>query len=109
MAVLKQLFIIAERKRAEKICAEIKKLGAHYENVVLAQGTARSDLLQVLGLDSAEKTLITASVFPKDVSGIMLALQRDFKFGSGGGVAFTVPIEAVSGPAGAFILAGGEL
>ncbi|MBQ7163810.1 MAG: hypothetical protein IJR61_00600 [Clostridia bacterium] len=109
MAALKQLFIIAERKRAEKICAEIKKLGANYENVFLAHGTARSDLLQVLGLDSTEKTLITASVSPKDVAGIMLALQRDFKFGNGGGVAFTAPIEAVSGPAGAFILSGGVL
>ena len=107
MAALKQLFIIAERKRAEKICAEIKKLGANFENVILAQGTARSDLLQVLGLDSSDKTMIIASVLPEAVPAIMLALQRDFKFGKGGGVAFTVPIEAVSGPAGAFILSGG--
>lgn len=109
MAVLKQLFIITERKRTEKICSAIKNYGAHFENVILAQGTARSDLLSVLGLDATEKVLILATVLPENVSSVMQTLQRDFKFGSGGGIAFTVPLTAVSGPASLLLLSGGKL
>ena len=109
MAVLKQLFVIAERKRTEKICAEVKELGAHFVTAVPAHGTAKSDLLEMLGMDSGEKTLITFTSRPKDVPEIMKLLENNFKFGRGGGVAFSVPLTSASGPAAAMILSGGEI
>ena len=109
MAVLKQLFVIAERKHGEKICASLASAGAHYQNAVLAHGTARSDLFSVLGLDSSEKILILATVEPDRVPLVMETLKTNFDFGKGGGIAFTTPITSVSGPASLLILSGGNV
>ncbi len=107
MPIIKRLFVIAERNKTEKLCLELKEKGAHFENVILAQGTARSNLLEVLGLDSSEKVLITASIMPDKVDGLMRMLEANFKFGNGGGIAFTVPMTAVSSPAALMLLSGG--
>lgn len=109
MAVLKQLFVIADRKNNEKICSSLAASGAHYQNAVFAHGTARTDLLSVLGLDSSEKVLILATVEPNKVPFIMEMLKTNFDFGKGGGIAFTAPITAVSGPASFLILSGGNV
>ncbi len=107
--MLKQLFVIAERRKSEKIKAALASSGASEINTVYADGTARSDILEVLGLDSSERMLITASVPPERVAAIMDTLERDYSFGKGGGVAFTVNMTAVSGPASLHILSGGLL
>ena len=109
MAILKQLFVIAERKNYKKISASLQTAGVHFENAVMAHGTARSDLLSVLGLDSAEKVMITGTVRPEKVAFVMEMLKTNFDFGKGGGVAFTVPITAVSGPAALMIMTGGNV
>ena len=108
MAILKGLIVIAERKRAEKICAAIKKAGAHFENIFLGTGTARSEVLSVLGMDS-DKAVILSTVTDEKFFEVSEALKKNFKFGKGGGIAFTVPISAVSGPASMLILTGGKL
>jgi len=108
MAALKQLFVVAERKNGEKIRASLTSAGAHCQTSVLAHGTARSDLLSVLGLDSSEKVLILATVRSRKVQLVMEMLKTNFDFGKGGGIAFTVPITAVSSPAALLFLTGGN-
>ncbi len=108
MNALKQIYVIAERNKAAKICSAISKEGAHCENAVMARGTARSDILEMLELDSSDKVLILATALPQDVPKIMDVLKKDFHFGNGGGVAFSVPVSAVSGPASLLILSGGK-
>lgn len=88
---------------------QLQVAGAHFQNSFLAKGTARSDILAVLGLDSSEKVLITATASPENVVKIMKLLEQDFDFGKGGGVAFTLPLSAVSGPATLMILSGGNI
>lgn len=109
MAVLKQLVVVAERKNGEKILSSLTSAGVKFQTSVLAHGTARSDLLSVLGLDSSEKVVILGTVRPKKVALVMETLKTNFDFGKGGGIAFTVPITAVSSPAALLVLAGGEL
>lgn len=108
VSVLKQLYVIAERNKTSKICAAIAAAGAHCENTVMARGTARSDLLEMLGLDNSDKVLILATADSSAVEEIMNVLKKDFRFGAGGGIAFTVPVSAVSGPASLLILSGGK-
>ena len=107
--MLKQLFVIAERKNTEKICSSLKASGAHYQNAILAHGTARTDLLSVLGLDSSEKVLILATVEPEKVPFVMEMLKTNFDLGKGGGIAFTTSVTAVSSPAALLILSGGKM
>ena len=38
MAILKQLFVIAERKNYKKISASLQTAGVHFENAVMARG-----------------------------------------------------------------------
>ena len=109
MALLKQLFVIAERRNTKKICSSLQSAGAHYQTVIYAHGTARTDLLSVLGLDSSEKSLILATVEPERVPIVMEMLKTNFDFGKGGGIAFTTPVSAVSSPASLLILTGGNI
>ena len=109
MAVLKQLYVIAERKNTQKLCSSLQSAGAHYQTAVYGHGTARSELLSVLGFDSSEKVLILATVQPERVPLVMEMLKTNFDFGKGGGIAFTTSITAVSGPASLLILSGGNM
>lgn len=108
MALLKQIFIITERKRAKELKEALLPAGAHNIHTVLARGTAKVEILELLGLSGDEKVLITASVRPARVKAISEMLVRDFGFGKGGGVSFTVPVTAVSGAAALMLMTGGR-
>lgn len=107
MSALKEMFIIIERKHTEKLCHALKDLGAHSRFTIPAMGTARSDLLQVLGLDEREKTLVITTVTTNNIPQIKELLVKKFRFGRGGGIAFTTDVNSVAGPASLMILTGG--
>ena len=107
--MLKVLGIITERGKAERICGAIKQVGAQYEHVFLATGTARSDVLTVLGLGTSEREVILCTVMDENLDAVYKVLREDFDFEKHGtGIAFTIPVTAVGGPASLYILSGGQ-
>ena len=109
MSALKQLCVIAERKNENKIRALLSCEGANFVHSALAHGTARSELLSVLGLDSTDKILIVATASEDSIKKINAVLIEKYKFGKGAGISFSLPVTAVSSPAAALVLTGGEL
>ena len=106
---IKFLFVIVDRGKAESVNQAVRAAGANYGHSLLASGTAKSDWLDILGLGSTERAVLTYTVRPDDLPQIYQILRVDFGFEQrGSGIAFTVPISAVGGPASLYILTGGK-
>ncbi len=102
---LKLLFVIVERSRADKATAALSKAGVSYEHSVFAIGAA-GGIMEVIGVDS-EKSLIIGTVLASRLGDVKRVLESDVGFGKERmGIAFTVPLSAVGGPASYKILTG---
>lgn len=102
---LKLLFVIVERTRADKVADALAKVGVNYEHATFAIGAA-SGIMELIGVDS-EKSMIMGTVSESKLSAVKLVLESEFGFGTENrGLAFTVPISAVGGPASLKILTG---
>lgn len=109
MSPLKNLFIIVDRPKAAELSAVLGGTGANYGHAVLASGTARTDWLDILGLDTPDRTVLCYTVESDKLTEIYRILREEFGFEQrGGGIAFTIPVSAVGGPASLCILSGGK-
>ncbi len=96
-SIARMLMLICTPKlaeRATKLYAD-DSIPLHYR--LAASGTASSEMRDILGLDSMEKTALL-SFLPRDNAREMLnRLKRGLKIGStNSGIAFTLPITALS-------------
>ena len=94
---LRILFLITTPKMATK-AAELfdeSSVPIHYR--LGAMGTASSEVMDILGLGSAEKRMLLC-VLPKETADVMLLkLHKALKIGTvNSGIAYTVPVDAVS-------------
>lgn len=100
MDKLKILFVIIDRRFTDKIAETLENAGARLVDIVLGKGTAKSDVLSLLGLGETEKSLLIASVTESKIDTIFSVLKTKYGFTTPGkGIAFTVPVSAVGGPA----------
>lgn len=92
------MLTIVPRGLGDKIVARLRIAGIRFHLVQLGEGTASSDLLHVMGLDSTEKDVVISIVRDYRVSEAFGVLNREFHFDRPGtGIAFTIPISSVSG------------
>lgn len=104
---LKLLFIISNRAEEEKILEAVSSYGSVFTESVLCYGTAKSSILAVLGLGETERSLIIMSLTEDKLASVYEILRRSFHFDEAGkGIAFTVPVSAVGGPATLKIMTG---
>lgn len=107
---LKTLFIIIDRKNAEKLTQSLAMVGVNFQHEVFALGTARTGFLEVIGIGETEKTLVVGTIKAEQVDLVRNLLETEFGFSQkGSGIAFTIPISAVGGPASLYILAGSPM
>lgn len=103
----KMIFIVADRNRTERILHAAEEAGLNYLHVMPALGTARSLLGEVTGTGETEKSLITGFANGTAIPELWEILDARFGFGQkDSGIAFTVPLSGVGGPASLRILAG---
>ena len=106
-SVLKVMIIIIDRNKSDKLLSKLNVLGVNFPHVFRAEGTAKSDVLSVLGIGHTEKSIITCTATSDDVLKIKDLLTKDFDLlKKGNGIAFTIPINSVGGPASLQILSG---
>lgn len=106
-SVLKVMMIIIDRNKADKLMSKLNVLGVNFPHVFRAQGTAKSDVLEVLGIGHSEKSIVFCTVTNDDVIKIKDLLTNEFDLlKKGNGIAFTIPISSVGGPATLQILSG---
>lgn len=107
MDKLKLLFIITSRADEPAISELVSRLGGALTASTFCKGTAKSDLLEVLGISDTEKSLVLATAKESTIKVIYNVLVDVYKFNEQGtGIAFSVPISAVGGPATLKLLSG---
>ncbi len=97
---LKILITVVNRSKAEFYMDFLTQFDVNLQTAVLAQGTAKSETLYMLGLEDSEKSVIF-SVLREDKAAEALSSMEE-KFATikeGKGIAFTVPMSSVIGVA----------
>jgi nitrogen regulatory protein PII len=98
-AELKLVFFIVDWQCANvvsNVCVE-EKVRFHFTSA--GMGTANSEILDLLGIGSKEKAVVTCLEQEVGVSVLMREVRKKLKsYGPGAGIAFTVPLSAINDP-----------
>ena len=95
---LKLLITVINRNKAEFYADLLQDYEANFQTRVLAQGTARSETLRLLGLQDEEKCVIFSIIREDKAEEILNVLREKFaKVRGGKGIAFTTPLSSVIG------------
>ena len=94
---LKLLFTVVERPKAEFYLDVLSQFEVNCQMVTTGQGTARSEIVELLGLNINKAVII--SVVREDMTeSIMKCLETKFStIKNGKGLAFAVPLSSVIG------------
>lgn len=107
MEQLKLLVIIVDRDKVDKVSESISSQGASFCHICYGKGTAKNDLLNLLGLGETKKGIIFSSVTDHVLKKIYTELKDKYDFEKpGSGISFSIPLTAVGGPASLKILQG---
>ena len=97
---LKLLITGVNRKKAEFFMDFLQGFEVNAQMTMLAQGTARSDTLYMLGLEDADRSVIFSLIREDRAEEILNGLEHKFATVRGGkGIACTVPLSSVIGVA----------
>lgn len=97
---LKILVTVVNRSKAEFYMDFLTEYEVNFQTAVLAQGTATSDTLYLLGLEDSEKAVIFSVLREDRAQEAMQALEDKFHaLKNGKGIAFTIPMSSVIGVA----------
>ena len=97
---LKLLVTIVNRNKTEFYLDFLSGFEINFQTVALGQGTARSDMMHMLGLEDSDKGVIFSIIREDKSEEITRALEQKFSTIRGGkGIAFTTPLDSVVGVA----------
>ena len=89
---------IVDRKIIEKYLSLYRENDLHIMYVTLGMGTATNEVMDYIGLDSAEKAVAMSVVEEENWLTVKKQLQRKLQIDApGGGIAFTIPLSSVGG------------
>ena len=94
---LKVLFTVVDRNKGEFYLDVLSQYEVNFQTVINGTGTARSEILDMLGLNNNKAVII--SVVRDDIADtIMKCLDEKFStIRNGKGIAFAVPLSSVIG------------
>lgn len=97
---LKILVTVVNRSKTEFFMDFLTSFEVNFQTSVLAQGTARSETLYMLGLEDSDKSVIFSVIREDKATEALQALEDKFHtLKNGKGIAFTVPMSSVIGVA----------
>ncbi len=97
---LKLLVTVVNRNKTEIFLDYLQGFEINFQTTVLAEGTAHSDTLRLLGLADSNKSVIFSIVREDRAQAALNGLEDKFQSVRGGkGIAFTVPLTSVIGVA----------
>lgn len=97
---LKVLVTVVNRNKAEFYMDFLHLFEVNFQTSVLAQGTAKSETLYMLGLEHSDKSVIFSVVREDRAVEALHALEDKFQtIKNGKGIAFTIPMSSVVGVA----------
>lgn len=96
-ASFRLLMLIATPKLTDKALLLFEKGKLPMQLQAYAHGTASREMMDMLGLDSGEKSLLLTMMPKTDADDLLIRLRRELRLGlSGSGIAFTVPISGAN-------------
>ncbi|MDR1651692.1 MAG: hypothetical protein LBR87_07875 [Synergistaceae bacterium] len=97
---LKLLSVIVDRGMSQKVADILKEEQVRFHFITLGEGTAGSDILALLGLNSVDKSLMCCLVPEFGASPLIRVIADKVQLSRPGrGIAFTIPLSGVSGSA----------
>ena len=97
---LKLLVTVVNRNKTEFYMDFLTAYEVNFQTSVLAQGTAKSDTLYMLGLEDSDKSVIFSVIREDRAVEAMHGLEDKFHaLKNGKGIAFTIPLSSVIGVA----------
>ncbi len=97
---LKLLVTVVNRSKTEFYMDFLHAFEVNFQTSVLAQGTAKSETLHLLGLEDADKSVIFSVIREDKAAEALHALEEKFHtLKKGKGIAFTIPLSSVIGVA----------
>ncbi len=97
---MKLLVTVVNRSKTEFYMDFLSQFEINLQTSVLAQGTAKSETLYMLGLEDSDKSVIFSLVREDKCADALQALEEKFAtIKDGKGVAFTTPLSSVIGVA----------
>lgn len=90
--------VLITTERSAQIASDIyREAGFGVQYSVLAEGTASSDILDMLGLGATEKRLFVTLLKQRTANGMLRKLHNELSLSrAGGGIGFTLPITGLS-------------
>ena len=89
---------IVERKDIHKYLDLFQENNLHVVFVTLGMGTAANEVMDYLGLDSAEKAVSFSVLEEENWQNIKKQMERKLKIDApGGGISFTIPLSSIGG------------
>ena len=96
---LKLLFFIVDWNRANDISSVFVEEKVRFHFITKARGTAHSEVLDLLGIGTGDKALVTCLEQAVLVPVLMKEVRKQMGFNSpGAGIAFTIPLSAINDP-----------
>lgn len=97
---VKWLVTIVDRGKGEKVAKIYRANQLFIHLAVLGNGTARSEVMDLLGLDEPEKDIVLSLIPESHINEIIHELNVKMQFyRPGSGIAFTVPLSGISAAA----------
>ena len=94
----KLLVTVVDHRKEDFFIDYIQAHGANLQMTMRGEGTAKSDMLQMLGLTESEKSVLFSVVREDNVRSLCDGLSEKFKtVKNGQGIAFTIPLSSVVG------------
>ena len=95
----KLIVTIVDRNRASCVMKLFKSLHVHWHYVFLGEGTASSEIMDMLGLGSSDKSIFLCIETEHRVTNFLKLITRELQLNmSGKGIAFSIPISGVNHP-----------
>ncbi|MDY2879629.1 MAG: hypothetical protein SOT34_01640 [Candidatus Borkfalkiaceae bacterium] len=110
MDKLEFLVVIIDVEKTAKLLQRLSDCGVNFIHVLNARGTANSEILDLFAVGETDKNVILSTASSSVVEEIKKILTTDFAIlKKGNGIAFTIPVASVGGPATLRILSGMDI
>ncbi|MBO4554971.1 MAG: hypothetical protein J5713_04240 [Clostridia bacterium] len=97
---LELLVTIVSRQKAEFFADLIQSFDVNLQMIVRAEGTANAEMLSLIGLPDAQKSVIFSVIREERVADALNSIEHKFKtIKNGKGIAYTVPMTSLIGVA----------
>lgn len=94
---LKALVTVIDRTQTKKITKLLQEQQVYFNFICLAEGTAGSDIMELLGLNSSDKSLVVCLESAARVSSLLSIVSEKLQLSrKGKGIAFTIPLSGAS-------------